>query len=99
MKRSQGPSTQPGPAERVRAQAHMPKLSDHDLRQMDQAWQQQTDATVRVASVIDTCRLRCASATDFLARAIHAARLGLPAPALAPIPANLTNPNTDLVGV
>lgn len=52
-----------------------------------------------LASVIDTCRLRCASATDFLARAIHAARLGLPAPALAPIPANLANPNTDLVGV
>ena len=52
-----------------------------------------------LASVIDTCRLRCASAADLLARAIHAARLGLPAPALAPIPANLARPNTDLVGV
>ena len=42
-----------------------------------------------LASVIDTCRLRRASATDLLARAIHAARLGLPAPLLPPIPADL----------
>lgn len=32
-----------------------------------------------LASVIETCRLRGASATDLLARAIHAARQGLPA--------------------
>ena len=51
-----------------------------------------------LASVIDTCRLRCASATDLLARAIHAARMGLPAPALPPIPAELANPNLDVVG-
>jgi len=52
-----------------------------------------------LASVIDTCRLRCASATDLLARAIKAARMGLPAPALPPIPADLVHPNADLVGV
>ena len=43
-----------------------------------------------LASLIDTCRLRRASATDVLARAIHAARMGLPAPALPPIPADLS---------
>ena len=48
-----------------------------------------------LASVIDTCRLRCASPTALLARAIHAARMGLPAPALPPIPTNLLGPNTD----
>ena len=42
-----------------------------------------------LASIIDTCRLRRASATDLLARAIHAARLGLPAPNLPPIPPHL----------
>ena len=52
-----------------------------------------------LASVIDTCRLRRASATDLIARAIHAARMGLPAPALPPIPADLANPNVDLVRV
>ena len=38
----------------------MPKLSDHDLRQMDQAWQQQqTDATVRglLGRALDDLRL------------------------------------------
>ena len=43
-----------------------------------------------LASIIDTCRLRRASATDLLARAIHAARMGLPTPALPPIPADLS---------
>jgi IS1 family transposase len=42
-----------------------------------------------LASIIDTCRLRGASATALLARAIHAARTGLPAPSLPPIPAHL----------
>lgn len=52
-----------------------------------------------LASVIDTCRLRFASATDLLARAIHAARLNLPAPPLPPIPTNLAYPNPDLLRV
>jgi hypothetical protein len=42
-----------------------------------------------LASVIDTCRPRGASATALLARAIHAARTGLPAPSLPPIAAHL----------
>jgi hypothetical protein len=42
-----------------------------------------------LASIIDTCRLRGASATTLLARAIHAARTGLPAPSLPPIPTHL----------
>jgi hypothetical protein len=46
-----------------------------------------------LASVMDTCRLRRASATDLLARAIHAARMGLPVPALPPIPADLLRPD------
>jgi transposase-like protein len=50
-----------------------------------------------LASVIDTCRLRRASATDLLARAIHAARTGQPAPALPPIPADLLNLDLNLV--
>ena len=52
-----------------------------------------------LASVIDTCRLRFASATDLLARAIHAARMNLPAPPLPPIPTNLASPNADLLRV
>ncbi|MCF8169474.1 MAG: hypothetical protein K9K38_21870, partial [Rhodoferax sp.] len=52
-----------------------------------------------LASVIDTCRVRKASATDLLARAIHAARLGLPAPALPPIPAELLGRHGALVGM
>ncbi len=52
-----------------------------------------------LASIIDTCRLRGASATDLLARAIHAARLGLSAPALPPIPALLLGRNGALIGV
>lgn len=52
-----------------------------------------------LASVIDTCRARKASATDLLARAIHAARLGLPAPALPPIPTQLLGRHGALVGV
>lgn len=44
-----------------------------------------------LASIIDTCRLRGASATDLLARVIHAARLGLPIPGLPPIPTTLAN--------
>jgi len=43
-----------------------------------------------LASIIDTCRLRRASATGLLAQAIHAARMGLPTPALPPIPADLS---------
>ena len=50
-----------------------------------------------LASVIDTCRLRCASATDLLARAILAARMGRPAPDLPPIPIDLANANANLV--
>jgi hypothetical protein len=45
-----------------------------------------------LASVIDTCRLRRACPIDLLARAIHAARMGLPAPTLPPIPADLLSP-------
>jgi len=52
-----------------------------------------------LASVIDTCRLRGASATDLLARAIHAARQGLPAPALPSIPAQLLGRSGALIGV
>ena len=40
-----------------------------------------------LASVIETCRLRSASVIDLLAQAIDAARKGLPAPPLPPIPA------------
>ena len=40
-----------------------------------------------LASVIETCRLRAASAIDLLAQTIDAARKGLPAPKLPPIPA------------
>ena len=42
-----------------------------------------------LASIIDTCRLRGASATALVARAIHAARTGMPAPSLPPIPTHL----------
>ena len=42
-----------------------------------------------LASLIDTCRLRGASATALLARAIHAARTGQPAPSLPPIPPHI----------
>lgn len=52
-----------------------------------------------LASVIDTCRLRGASVTELLARAIHAARQGLPAPALPPIPAHLLGRDGALMGV
>ena len=52
-----------------------------------------------LASVIDTCRARQASATELLARAIHAARLGLPAPALPPIPTQLLGRHGALVGM
>jgi hypothetical protein len=53
----------------------------------------------RVASVIDTCRLGGASATDLLARAIHAALQGLPAPALPSIPTQLLGRNGALMCV
>lgn len=49
-----------------------------------------------LASIIDTCRLRCASATDLLARTIHAARMGLRVPDLPPIPSHLANAYADL---
>jgi len=42
-----------------------------------------------LASIIDTCCLRGGRATAFLARAIQAARTGLPAPSLPPIPPHL----------
>ena len=48
-----------------------------------------------LASIIDTCRLRCASATTLLAQAIYAARLGLPTPELPAIPSNLALLNND----
>lgn len=51
-----------------------------------------------LASVIDTCRLRGASVTDMLAKAIAAARLGLPAPKLPSIPAHLLGRAGALVG-
>ena len=44
-----------------------------------------------LASVIETCRLRAASAIDLLAQTIDAARKGLPAPKLPPIPASMTS--------
>ena len=50
-----------------------------------------------LASIIDTCRLRRASATDLLARAIYATRMGLPAPALPPIPLDLARPIAGLL--
>jgi len=43
-------------------------------------------------SIFDTCRLRGARAADLLAQAIHAARCGLPAPALPDIPLNCASP-------
>jgi transposase len=49
-----------------------------------------------LASIIDTCRLRRASATDLLARAIHAARMGLPTPCLPAIPADLLTADAAL---
>ena len=52
-----------------------------------------------LASIIDTCRLRGANATDLLARAIHAARMGLPTPALPPIPLNLSTQNAAFAAV
>ena len=52
-----------------------------------------------LASVIDTCKLRGADARNLLASAIHAARQGLPAPALPPIPAHLLGQNGALMGV
>ena len=52
-----------------------------------------------LASVIDTCRVRNASVTDLLARAIHTARLGLSATALPPIPTHLLGRHGALVGM
>lgn len=49
-----------------------------------------------LASIIDTCRLRGASVTAFLAEAIHAARRNLPPPHLPPIPADLLTPRAAL---
>ena len=47
------------------------------------------------ASIIDTSRLRRANATELSARAVHAARTGLPPPGLPPIPTGLVNPSND----
>lgn len=52
-----------------------------------------------LASVIDRCRLRGASVTELVARAIHVARQGLPAPALPPIPAHLLGRDGALMGI
>lgn len=53
-----------------------------------------------LASIIDTCRLRRANATELLACAIQAARTGLPAPTLPPIPTDLVySSDSDLARV
>ena len=52
-----------------------------------------------LARVMATCRLRGAGAVDLLARAISAARLGLPAPALPPIAPHLLGRNGALMGI
>lgn len=49
-----------------------------------------------LSSIIDTCRLRGARATDLLARAIHAARCGLTAPTLPCIPSHCASANLAL---
>jgi hypothetical protein len=49
-----------------------------------------------LASIFDTCHLRGARATDLLAQAIHAARCGLPAPALPDIPPTGASPRITL---
>jgi len=51
-----------------------------------------------LASVMDTCRLRGAKVTDFLAKAIDSARHGLPVPKLPAIPAHLLTQAGALVG-
>jgi len=58
-----------------------------------------THSIALLASIIDTCRLRQANATDLLARAIHAARTGLPTPALPPIPLNLSTQHAAFAAV
>ncbi len=58
-----------------------------------------SNSVALLASVIDTCWLRGASATDLLARAISAARLGLAAPGLPPIAPHLLGRNGALMGV
>jgi len=52
-----------------------------------------------LASIIDTCRLRQASATDLIARAIHAARMGLPTPTLPPISLKLSTQSAAFAAV
>ena len=52
-----------------------------------------------LARVMATCRLRGAGAVDLLARAISAARLGLPAPALPPVAPHLLGRNGALMGI
>ena len=58
-----------------------------------------SNSMAMVASVVDTCRIRGAHMTDLLAKAIHAARMGLPAPAMPPIPDHLLGKNGALVGL
>jgi Transposase IS66 family len=63
-----------------------------------------SDSLALLASIIDTCRLRQASATDLLARAIHTARIQLPPPSSATHPTSprvasqLTKLSLDLEG-
>lgn len=89
---------------RVLAQPHLPLTNNFSERQLRHyvIWRRisygtRTPAGSRsvslLASIFDTCRLRGVSATEFLASAIHAARLGLPTPALPPIPAALLSAN------
>ena len=94
---------------RVLAQPHMPLTNNAAERQLRHwviarriSYGTRTlvgsNSLAILASVIDTCRLRRASVTNTLAQAIHAARQGLSAPALPPIPAELLGQRLTLVG-
>jgi len=84
----------------VLAQPHLPltnNAAEHRLRhwviarRISYGTRMQTGSNdfAMLASVIDTCRMRGADIIDTLAKAIHAARLGLPTPAMQPIPQHL----------
>ncbi len=51
-----------------------------------------------LASAIDTCRLRGASAVDLLARSISVALLGLAAPGLPPVAQHFLGRNGVVMG-
>ena len=74
-------------ADERRGRARSGTLRHHPAHQ---PWCSRTPITPRgyalLASVIETCRLRVSSVIDLLAKAIDAARRGLPAPGLAAIP-------------